>query len=228
MFLQKRKFKNSKGLTLFAIYQGEDIDAPVVVMCHGYGSSKDGSTKVLAEKLIKQGISAYRFDFTGCGESQGALETDLTPQQGLDDLESAVNALGKERFALYGSSFGGYVSLIYASSHPVLAIGLKSPVSDFVEVIKNHWDVKRAIGFQKQAENIDIYKKAKSITASVLIVHGGADELVPIAQSEKLLKFLAGEKRLAILHDASHDIVSGPDLEAAMTLLSEFFTNKLL
>ena len=107
MFIEKRKFKNSKGLTLSAIYEGEDKNAPVVVMCHGYLSSKDSEkTTNLSQKLVTEGISAYRFDFLGCGESEGSPK-DLTPEEGADDLKSAIKDLGKSDLALYGSSFGG-------------------------------------------------------------------------------------------------------------------------
>lgn len=231
MFYQKRKFKNSKGLTLSAIYEGEEKDAPVVVLCHGFGSSKDNpSTKLLAQKLVKQGLSVYRFDFTGCGESEGKIENDLTPQQGLDDLTVASRDLNKDKFALYGASYGGYISLIYSTENPILALGLKAPVSDYPAVlhIKGNDKEEKAKGFREQAEKINIYKNAKNITAPVLIVHGGADNVVPLAQSEKLLENLGGEKRLAVLHNASHYITSGPDLEDATNLLTDFFASKLL
>lgn len=230
MFVEKRKFKNSKGLTISAIYEGEEKDAPVVVLCHGFGSSKDNkSTKLLAQKLVKQELSVYRFDFTGCGQSEGKIENDLTPQQGLEDLESAISDLSRDKFALYGSSYGGYISLIYSTKNPVLALGLKAPVSDYAAVLhlKGNDKEERAKGFKEQAGKINIYKDAKNITAPVLIIHGGADNVVPLAQSEKLLKNLGGEKRLAVLHNATHDITSGPELEETTNLLTEFFAEKL-
>src|SRR3989344_3192027 len=136
MFSQKRSFKNSKDFAISAIYEGQDKNAPVVVLCHGYGSSKDNeSTFGLAQKLLAKGLSVYRFDFSGCGQSQGELNQ-LTPDQGQDDLNSAVKDLGRKQFALYGSSFGGYTALIYACKNPVLALGLKAPVSNYPKVMK--------------------------------------------------------------------------------------------
>jgi hypothetical protein len=229
MFYQKRKFKNSKGLTLSAIYEGKDKNAPVVVLCHGYGSSKNTeSIKLLVKKLVPAGVSIYRFDFLGCGESEGTLK-DLTPKEGVDDLEQAVKNLNKKVFALYGSSFGGYVALGYACHNTVLALGLKAPVSDYPAVIdlvgneKEH----KSTGFLSQANNIDIYSFASNIKAPTLIVHGSKDDTVPLEHSEKLLNYLGGEKRLAIIHGATHDI-KGASLEDATTQLSEFFINQLL
>lgn len=228
MFHEKRKFKNLKGLTLSAIYEGEDKNAPVVVICHGYGSSKDSSAKNLAEKLVQFGISVYRFDFTGCGESEGNL-SQLTPDQGQDDLESAVMNLAKDKFALFGSSFGGYTSLIYASKREVVALGLKAPVSDYPAVMQEKGNEKenRALDFTDQAFKYNVYDLARNIKAPVFIVHGSDDTDVPLAQSQKLLEYLGGEKELSILHGATHDI-KGPHLEDANTQLAEFFRNKLL
>ncbi len=230
MFSEKRKFKNKKGLTLSAIYEGQDKNAPVVVLCHGYGSSKDKeSTKGLAEKLRSKGLCVYRFDFTGCGESEGKLGQ-LTPDQGQDDLNSAVKDLSKKDFALYGSSFGGYTSLIFAFEHPVLALGLKAPVSDYPAVMRAKGNEKenRALDFTEEAYKYDVYKLARNIISPTLIVHGDADTDVPLAQSKRLLKSLSSkEKELNILPGAGH-VMRGNYLEEANNLLANFFAETLL
>ncbi len=230
MFSEKRKFKNKKGLTLSAIYEGQDENNPIVILCHGYGSSKDkDSTKGLAQKLVDAGLCVYRFDFTGCGESQGKL-SELTPDQGQDDLKSAVKDLGKENFGLYGSSFGGYTALIFASQNPVLALGLKAPVSDYPQVMKAKGNEKenRALDFTEEAYKYDVYKLARNITSPTLNVHGDADTDVPLTQSKMLLKTLnSKEKELKILHGAGH-IMRGNYLEQANQLLTNFFAQRLL
>lgn len=119
MFKQKLTFKNSRTLNLSAVFEGEDKNAPTVVMCHGFGSSMDKpiSSRALAQKLVENGLSVFRFDFTGHGESEGKMN-EITPLDGLDDLKSVVKILNKKKIALYGSSFGGYVSILYATQRP--------------------------------------------------------------------------------------------------------------
>ena len=135
MFREKRSFKNSRGLNLSAIFEGEGREAPVVIMCHGFHSSKDNpiTTRALTQKLVERELSVFRFDFTGHGESQGDIN-EITPLAGLDDLKSAIKTLNERKIAPYGSSFGGYVALLYASNHPVLALVLKAPVSNWSKV----------------------------------------------------------------------------------------------
>lgn len=229
MFKRKIKFKNSRGLTLAAIFEGKDKDAPVVVMCHGFGSSKDSdANKDLSQKILNRGLSVFRFDFTGCGQSQGKLEQ-LTPLAGLDDLKSAIEVLGRKQFALYGNSFGGYTALLYAGENPVLALGLKAPVSYYPDVstVENAW---QNYGFTKgiknnflaEVKNIDLYQKTRNITAPTLIVHGDRDEIVPLKESRKLIESLKSQKKLVILKGAPH-VIRGEYMERANSLLADFF-----
>lgn len=219
------KVKNSQGLTLTAILKGEKKDAPVVVMCHGYSSSKNSvSTEGLSNELVKRGLTTFRFDFTGCGESEGDLAS-LIPSQGLDDLKAAVKTLNRKEFALYGSSFGGHVSLWYASEKPVLALALKAPVSDYAFVVSEEIGERRK-RFIENTKNINMFERAKNIKAPVLIVHGDADDVVSIEQSKKLIEFLGEEKHLEILPGVTHDI-RGKALEKTIHLSADFFQERL-
>ncbi|MEX0621446.1 MAG: alpha/beta fold hydrolase [Candidatus Woykebacteria bacterium] len=226
MFQQKISFKNSLGLTLAALLEGERRDVPVVVMCHGYGSSKNStSTTGLSSELVKKGITTFRFDFTGCGQSEGKL-ADLVPSQGLDDLKSAISHMGFGDFALYGSSFGGHVSIWYASKDPVLALALKAPVSDYADVVSEEISDRRK-KFIEDTRDLDLYEKAKNIKSPVLILHGDADDVVPIGQSKKLIKHIGGEAKLEVLRGTSHDI-RDENLELMQDAMAAFFAKNLL
>jgi len=173
----------------------------------------------LAQKLVEHGLSVLRFDFTGHGQSEGNIDK-ITPLAGLDDLKCAIKSLTKEKIALYGSSFGGYIALLYASNHPVLALALKAPVSDWREV-----QISRDRGkiFRLATQKINIYQKAKNIKAPTLIVHGDEDNVVPFNQSQKLIRSLGSKmKTLEIARGADHDI-RGDDLEKANTQIANFF-----
>jgi alpha-beta hydrolase superfamily lysophospholipase len=213
MFIEKRNFKNSRGLNLSAIFEGEDRNASTVVICHGYGSSKDSiAQKDLRRNLVESGFSVFTFDFTGCGESQGTIR-DQVPSNGLDDLKSAISNLGKKEFVLHGTSFGGYVALLYASQNPVLALTLKCPVSDYPEVLrlKDKEEASSRDKILKETVNINLYERVKNIKASVLIVHGDTDEVVPLDQSRKLLKSVGSkEKELKIIKGAPHTMRGKP------------------
>lgn len=230
MFREERTFKNSRGLKIAAIYEGKNKNAPVVIICHGYGSNKTRiSTRSLAKKLVNTGFCVYRFDFTGCGRSQGKLQG-LSLLSGLDDLKSAVKNLDRENFALFGSSFGGAVSLMYAGKNPVMALALKAPVSDYLWLVKfapEEAEIKES-DTAEEAKKIDLYELAKNIKCPSFIAHGDADDVVPLAHSKKLLKYLgANNKSLKIIPGAPH-VLRGKYLSSSNTLVANFFKQTLL
>lgn len=227
MFQHKIEFKNSLGLALSAIFEGESENDPTVILCHGYGSSKDSPISQIpfSRKLIDRGLSVFRFDFTGCGQSQGQLD-DLVPTQGLDDLKCAVKTLGKKDFGLYGSSFGGQVSIWYASENPVQSLALKAPVSNYAHTYSEDIGERRQ-RFIENTKGLDLYEKAKNITCPVLIFHGDKDSVVPLSQSEKLAQHLDEAAQLEVLHGADHDI-RGSYLAPMQTAMADFFAKNLL
>ena len=69
-----------------------------------------------------------RFDQRGCGLSDWSVE-DVSFDAQVGDLESAVDALGLERFALLGVSQGGAFGVEYAVRHPDRVSQLNSTAS---------------------------------------------------------------------------------------------------
>ncbi|KAF2302707.1 hypothetical protein GH714_001300 [Hevea brasiliensis] len=62
----------------------------IVVLCHGFRSTKENETMVnLAVALENEGISAFRFDFAGNGESEGSFAYGNYWRE-VDDLRAVV------------------------------------------------------------------------------------------------------------------------------------------
>ncbi len=89
---------------------------PAFLVLHGFGTSKEGETSITTCELFnKWGYIALRFDFRGCGESEGprgrviCLEevedtrSALTYMAGRDDVEA-------ERIGVLGHSYGAAVA----------------------------------------------------------------------------------------------------------------------
>ncbi|MBC7110269.1 MAG: alpha/beta hydrolase, partial [Archaeoglobi archaeon] len=108
-------------------------DERCVIGAHGLQSSKESEKmKMLGERFSSEGISFFRFDFRGCGESDGD-ESRSTLSERISDLLAVMRFLreneGMRRFSLVGSSFGGCVSLVVASSQEIEAlVTLATPV----------------------------------------------------------------------------------------------------
>jgi predicted phosphoribosyltransferase/dienelactone hydrolase len=129
-------FRNSRGLALTGrlLLPATPGPRPAVVFAHGWGSSKDSPrNRAVAEALRRLGFAAFLFDFTGHGESEGTRE-DSTPEQQVNDLAAALNALegfeevDRHRLGVIGASSGGAVAVRGAARDPrIRVLVLRSP-----------------------------------------------------------------------------------------------------
>jgi len=90
---------------------------PAFLVLHGFGGNKEGrGSIVIAEQLAQWGYVTMRFDFRGCGESEGERGRILCLDQ-VADTSNAVTYMASrpevdpERIALVGSSFGAAVAI---------------------------------------------------------------------------------------------------------------------
>lgn len=108
-----------------------------VICCHGIRSDKSewGNFTKLSQKLQENGISCYRFDFTGHGESSRDF-SEFCISEGIKDLEKAieyVEQLGYQKIVVLGANFGaGIAGLVdYWKYSRVVA------VKKFISLAKN-------------------------------------------------------------------------------------------
>ena len=246
---EKLFFENSRGSRLCGILANptSNKNGPIMILCHGFTTSKDSSTYVRLEEILNgKGISAFRFDFFAHGESEGEFE-DITISEAVDDILNAIRflkKLGYSKIGLVGSSFGGIASVIVASKTDHLFIlALKSPVSDDLgklvaqeskQEIKT-WKEKGFIyytssdgrglklnySFFEDDKKVNGYEAAKKIKIPALIVHGDNDESVSIEQSKKIAGSMENS-RLEIIEGADHRYSKPEDFERMLGLISEF------
>src|SRR3989338_7509397 len=113
---QRISTKNLVGETLIGIESRPDNDQiqyPAVVLVHGFYGDRDehGMFVSFAEKLTEHGFLVYRFDLSGCGESEGEYsKTTLTKLA--EDVRAILDfikkrpAVDRRRLGLVGFSLG--------------------------------------------------------------------------------------------------------------------------
>jgi len=178
----------------------------------------------LGEALAALGVLALRFDFAYVGESSGRFE-DLTCSGEVEDLGAALKFVQTRhggRIAIFGSSLGGTVALLFAAGEPDVAtvVTLAAPVhpenfpgriltADRLEEWRRRgfiiYDGQRMnVSLLEDLEKIDVPAAAREIRCPVLILHGDADVVVPPADARELYECLPGSKRLSILPGGDH------------------------
>lgn len=102
---------------LYTIVQKPQMTAgeklPVIIICHGFGSDCNRPLlKAIANDIVEQGMIAIRFDFNGCGQSDGLFQNMTVPSE-ISDLKHVIDWARQqpwtEDISLVGHSQGGVV-----------------------------------------------------------------------------------------------------------------------
>ncbi|KAM0938188.1 putative feruloyl esterase [Dioscorea sansibarensis] len=203
----------------------------LVILCHGLCSSKEDRVMVnLSSALSKHGVSNFRFDFSGNGESEGRFDIGNYRKEA-EDLHAIVQHFsekGYEVITIVGHSKGGDVVILYGSMYDdigaiinisgrfTLQDGLEQRLGkNFMERIKRdgYLDLKKGKGEvirvteDSLMERLNTDMKAAALSISnkcrVLTVHGSADEVTPVEDAFEFGKVIPNHK-LHIVDGANH------------------------
>lgn len=111
--------------------------APVVVLGHGLGATREMRLDAFAERFASAGIAALAFTYRHFGDSGGQPRQLLSIKRQLADWDAAIAyvkarpEIDGSRVAVWGSSFGGGHAITVASRHPELAAAVSQcPFTD--------------------------------------------------------------------------------------------------
>ncbi|VXC40119.1 alpha/beta hydrolase [Sphingomonas sp. AX6] len=158
---------------------------PTVVFLPGYASDMSGSKALAVEAWARtNGRAALRFDYAGCGESDGAFE-----DQGLadwrDDALAMIDLVGGP-VVLVGSSMGGWIMLLAALARSAQVVGMVgiAPAPDFTDWGFNDAQ-KMALLSDGRIEEHSDYSDQPTVTTRTFWQSGEANRLMhgPIALS---------------------------------------------
>jgi len=245
--MEKIFIKNSKGEKLVGISH-ESKSNKLIIVCHGRVCTKDEHFyPELCQELAKAGFNAFRFDFSGNGESEGKFE-DSTITKEIEDIKSVVDYFKKEKyeiFCLIGHSQGAIEVLLhqakYGSAKSVVDIAAYADQRDATtrkfsekqiqELNKNgslqlnafekSFKVYKKYFYDRAAYG-DIREKIRKITAPVLVVHGTEDKDVPFSNSQKIISALNKKRRLIQIKGADHFFANNGHRKMLMSSIVEW------
>lgn len=177
---------------------------PLLIFVHGFVGSKVGEHRLFvkaARYFTERGYGVFRFDFSGCGESDGdyagvTLTNQLQEVQDVVDYLSLIRGIDKHRITLVGHSMGGAVaSLTAASDLRIKQLILWSPVGTPYEDItgilgpKAVHEIARqgshdyhgfmiSQAFLKDLKKHQPIEAVRSFTGPAHIIHAKADEQI--------------------------------------------------
>jgi uncharacterized protein len=178
---------------------------PLIVLLHGFIGSKVGEHRLFvkaARYFTDKGYAVFRFDFSGCGESEGDY-ADVTVTKQLSEVQAVLNHVSMlpqvdaNNIILIGHSLGGAVaSLTAAKDRRVSKLILWSPVGkpyeDIIEIIGEHAVETAAVNgevdykgfyvsqaFLTDLKNHHPLEAIRSYQEAALIIHAQEDEDIP-------------------------------------------------
>lgn len=206
---------------------------PAVVLCHGFTGNKIGLHRIFvkaARHFCQAGYVVLRFDFSGCGESDGDHGEITIDGQVAETLTALgflkkVSQVNSGQTYLAGLSMGGAVAALAAArAADVAGVVLWAPVADMYEEIRDLVgeslisDV-QAYGkadfegfalsrpFIESLRNNFPLEAAAGFAGPILAIHGTADKDIPWQNSERyreVRKGLPYSTDVHLLPDADH------------------------
>ncbi len=199
--------------------QNVGLDMILIIMAHGFPGNQKSQLSLfptLESVLTEKGFHCLRFDFRGCGESEGEPE-DFNISAANEDYHSVLlwaREQGYERFIYIGEGLGATVSIINYNDDTANML-LLWPVLDLqylvekvynAKIIEEEWKksgylthASQRIGmkFIDELKALDLVDSLEKIKCPLLIMQGADDKISP-ADGLDLIRGHATSKRIDI------------------------------
>lgn len=207
---------------------------PIVVICHGFISSKVGQHRIFvktARAIVRAGYAVLRFDYSGCGESTGE-ERNISVSEQIKETQSMLDFLAThpridtEQIILLGHSLGGAVAAITAGLDKrvkklILWSPVAQPLAELVAIVGAEryqeclqGKVTAYQGFElgplffSSLAQLHPLELIKSFPGKLLIAHGSGDLETPLENADKYRQAcderLQGAVQLHVVEGADH------------------------
>lgn len=209
-------------------------EAPRVLFVHGFSSTSAGSRQLfvqMARHLVSRGVVAHSYDRLGQGVSDGDF-FDITVRDEIEQVRAMIReTAGAGRVHVVGHSLGAVESALAAAQEGerVASVTLWSPAGVIVDdmtvrdrVMGEPLAAMRERGFVDLAgmavgpaivddvrDGLDVYGPAAAYQGPVDVLHGSADEVVPLEYGRRFAEVMPGGS-LTVVEGADHGWSSLP------------------
>lgn len=207
----------------------------MVILGHGVTGNKDRPQLVaLAEGLAARGWPCLRISYSGNGASEGRFE-DCCISKEIGDLQAVLDVVPNDVNVVYaGHSMGGAVGVLTAARdlriRALVSLAGMTRTAAFVE--REFSGVTPDAGFMWEDESFPLSRTyvddlkaidstldaVEAVTQPWLLIHGDADDLVPVQDGLDAFAVATCEKRWLEISGAGHsfDESSYPQLVEAV------------
>lgn len=215
------EIKNSAGERIDTTFHPGSRLGTLVILGHGVTGNKDRPLLVaVAQGLEKRGWACLRISYTGNGNSEGRFEDSCISKE-VRDLQSVMDDVPQEVNVVYiGHSMGGAVGVLTAARDVrirlLVSLAGMTHTADFVkrefgDVIPGQgcmWDEPEHPLSQTYVDDLtsigSTLSAAEKVMQPWLLIHGDADDVVPIQDGEDAFAAATSEKQWLPIAGAGH------------------------
>jgi pimeloyl-ACP methyl ester carboxylesterase len=226
--------------------EGDVENRALIIMIHGFpGSHKDAHNNVFQDieyRQLKNGYDTLRFDFRGCGDSDGR-SWDFTFQTARQDIKAVyewAKKQGYKNFHIVAEGLGACFALMEQSEEIKSFVFLwpllfpsESYLKEYIEKGKAapkeapFIDVEgQRVGkvMLKQLEECEISTYIQSTALPILILHGQKDEKIPFSQISHIRENATTSLRIDItrFEDGEHGLLKPNERASMQQHISQF------
>ena len=217
---------------------------PTIVFLPGYASDMTGTKALALESWARQtGRAFLRFDYAGCGASEGAFE-EQSLADWRDDALAMIDHAVEGPVVLVGSSMGGWIMLLAALARPdrVRAMVGIAAAPDFTDwgfsqeeklYILQHGRLERPNPYGPQptvytrrfwqaGEANRLMHGPVALDCPVRLIHGQRDPDVPWAQSVRLAELIRSDDvQVTLVKSGDHRLSREEDVALLIRTVEE-------
>ncbi len=231
------QFENHLGETLAGtLHQPDGPSVGTVVAGHCFTCSRHtGVLRRICSDLCVAGFTALRFDFSGNGQSQGVFEASTWSKQ-IAEMEAAITLMkaeGARWIGVAGHSLGAAIALLVARQMPTVAavcriagrVSAARPMHFLTPSQQETLSQNGQVAFTSRgrqltinrnffddARRYDLEAATRALQTPMLVVHGDADEIIPVSEARLAQAANPDWVALNIVPGGDH-MLARPDLQ---------------
>lgn len=200
--------KADDGNTIHGLYWPARTDRPTILFLHGNAQTVF-EWALVREELDPLDCGMLLIDYPGYGKSTGTPSEPANYAAGRAALNHLLftRNLAEREIVLFGKSLGGGVVTEIAVGLDLNGVVLESTFTSIPAVARRLLPMLPADALFK-SETYRSVEKIKDTHAPVLVIHGDADDLIPVSEGKALFEAAGEPKRLYIVHGAGHNDVA--------------------
>lgn len=218
---EERYIPTGNGYSLHGIWFPVDHSKGTIFYLHGNGGTVEGWGR-FAETYVRMGYQVFVLDYPGYGKSGGKITTE---EALFKDVQTAYDSVCRwvpeKNVIALGYSLGTGLATRLASTRQPRQLLLHAPYYNFKAMMRHRFPFVPTFLLRYHMKTNEYLPACKM---PVVIFHGDADEVIPIAMAKQLQSLAKPGDSLIVLKEQGHMDIS--ETEYYRAVLPRLMTSK--